>query len=341
MRQKQVLMQHAAEAPAIAACGIRTLFGEEKMRAIALLIVMTIAGCNQSEPESPNSIFEARIKEHGMAFEIDENGLYVFQVEGTTFTVNLENVAKDYQRDQDPDAIRRFADRLLADYNESTPDWQTVQPFIRFQLEPDDYADGFDGTLHSRVDDDLVKVFVYTPEDGSRITWISDDTVAGWGVSTDQVIATAERNMRKVTAESQIELKEIDGVTLGMISTEEFPFKASILLADNFRQLVEPQLGFPVYAVAPCRDFVFLIPHNNKDFLGRLGGVVKKEYHESGHSVTMDILEITDEGMSAIATFAPKNKNTEQGVAPQSATRSESDSDGGDKPQPESEPRPR
>ena len=31
----------------------------------------------------------------------------------------------------------------------------------------------------------------------------------------------------------------------------------------------------------------------------------------------------------------------EQGVAPQSATRSESDSEGGDKPQPESQPRPR
>lgn len=281
------------------------------MRAIALLIVMTIAGCNQSEPESPNSIFEAKMKEHGIAFEIDENGLYVIRVEGTTFTVNLENVAKDYQRDQDPDAIRRFADRLLADYNESTPDWRAVQPFIRFQLEPDDYADGFNGTLNSRVDDDLVKVFVYTPEDGSRITWISDDTVARWGVSTSQVIATAERNMRKIAAESQIELKEIDGIKVGMISTEEFPFKASILLADNFKELVEPHLGFPVYAVAPCRDFVFLIPHNNKDFLGRLGGVVKKEYHESGHSVTMDVLEITEAGVTAIGSFAPK-RNTEQ-----------------------------
>ena len=36
-----------------------------------------------------------------------------------------------------------------------------------------------------------------------------------------------------------------------------------------------------------------------------------------------------------------KNKNGQQGVAPQSATRSESEPEGGDKPQPESEPRPR
>jgi len=36
-----------------------------------------------------------------------------------------------------------------------------------------------------------------------------------------------------------------------------------------------------------------------------------------------------------------RKKNGEQGVAPQSATRSELDSGGGDKPQPGSEPRPR
>ncbi|WP_200274412.1 hypothetical protein [Luteolibacter pohnpeiensis] len=37
----------------------------------------------------------------------------------------------------------------------------------------------------------------------------------------------------------------------------------------------------------------------------------------------------------------PKIEESEQGIAPQSATRSELDSEGGEKPQPESEPRPR
>lgn len=39
--------------------------------------------------------------------------------------------------------------------------------------------------------------------------------------------------------------------------------------------------------------------------------------------------------------LAPVKGKAELGVAPQSATRSESDLEGGDKPQPESEPRPR
>ena len=42
-----------------------------------------------------------------------------------------------------------------------------------------------------------------------------------------------------------------------------------------------------------------------------------------------------------MANLDPEPNKAQQGVAPQSATRSESDSEGGDKPQPESEPRPR
>lgn len=276
------------------------------MRALVIVIVMAFTGCNQSEPKSAKQVFETRLRENGVAFEIDKNGLYIIRLAGNTLSVNLKNVVKDFERDGNLDSVRQFADRVSAGYVLSTPDWESVQPYVRFQLEPDDYADGFAGTLHTRVDDDLVKVFVYTPKDGSSITWISDAAVRDWGVTVAQVMDVAEENMRQIARESKIELKEIDGVTLGMISTEEYPFKASILLASNFRDLVEPHLGFPVYAVAPCRDFVFLIPHKNRDFLGRLGGVVKKEYEESGHSVTMDILEITEDGLSAIATFAPK-----------------------------------
>jgi hypothetical protein len=265
---------------------------------------MTTIECSQSDPESAKEIFEQRLRELGVEFKIDENGLYAITLEDYSLTVNLDNVAKDYKRDGDPDSVRRFANQVLEDFREPTPDWDSVQPYVRFQLEPDDYADGFGGILHSRVVDGLMKVFVYVPEVGSRITWISEMTVKTWGVTPDQVYSIAEKNMRKITSEANIEIEEGNGVTLGMISTDETPFKASLLLSDNFRELVEPKLGFPVYAVAPCRDFVFVVPHAQKDTLGRLGRVVIEQFHNSGHSVTMDVLEITEEGLSAIGTFA-------------------------------------
>lgn len=238
------------------------------IRALALIIVMTVTGCSPSEPESAKEIFEKRLRDRGVAFEIVEHGLYVIKLEGNSITANLSSVSKDYVRDGDPESIRRFADQVMEGINEPTPDWESVQPYLRFQLEPDDSVDGFAGILHSRVADGLVKVFVYTPKDGSKIAWISEDTVRDWNVTPDQVFSVAEKNMRKIASEAKIEVEDGNGITLGMISTEETPFKASLILADNFRDLIEAKLGFPVYAVAPCRDFVFIIPHANKDALG-------------------------------------------------------------------------
>lgn len=281
------------------------------IRLIAIVIVMTFSGCNKSEPVSAKEIFEHRLQDHGIEFEIDDNGLYAIKLDDNSLTVSLENVAKEYERDGDPDAVRRFADQVVGDFDHSTPDWDSVQPHVRFQLEPDDYANGFEDILHSPVANGLVKVIVYVSENQGRITWISDRIVSDWGVRPDEVFATAEANMRKIARDAKIETQEGNGVMLGMISTEETPFKASLLLADNLRELVEPKLGFPVYAVAPCRDFVFLVPHTNRDALGRLGAVVTKEFNNSGHSVTMDVLEVTDEGLSVIGTFA--QPSTESG----------------------------
>ena len=52
---------------------------------------------------------------------------------------------------------------------------------------------------------------------------------------------------------------------------------------------------------------------------------------------------IAKDGIKLIGEFESvlRKQKAQQGVAPQSATRSESDSEGGDKPQPESESRPR
>ena len=46
---------------------------------------------------------------------------------------------------------------------------------------------------------------------------------------------------------------------------------------------------------------------DNRDFLGRLGGVVAREYRESGHPVTQEVLEVADDGITAIGTFAGKD----------------------------------
>ena len=63
-------------------------------------------------------------------------------------------------------------------------------------------------------------------------------------------------------------------------------------------------MGWPVLAVAPARDFVYVLSTDHTKFLPRLGAVVMREYQESGYPITAEVLSIDDNGITAIGSFA-------------------------------------
>ena len=284
------------------------------MMRIALISVFIAFGCAQEVPmtshdestsPSADELFQAELTKRGYGYTRTEEGLYQVEIGDVTATVNLDNVRRNYERDGDGDAISRFADQLDEMFGD-VPGWAEVKSQLRYSLEPSDYESGFEDTLHEIVTDSLVKVFVYASPDGSRITWITSSLLADWEVSREEVVEEANKNMDRLADETEFEIQEIDGVPLGMLSTQDTPFKASLILSARFRDLVRPTHGWPVYVVVPTRDFAYVIPQKNRDFLGRLGPVVVREYNESGHSITQEVLEVSDQGVRAIGSFAPK-----------------------------------
>jgi hypothetical protein len=284
------------------------------MRFVLAITVLFAIGCIDSTPMTKSSnltadkLFQIELANRELPFTVTDDGLYRIQIGDVTATVNLENIRRNYERDNDADAIVRFAKQLDVDMFDDIPDWKSVKSHLRFSIEPSDYETGFDDTLHEIVSDELVKVFVFTPPDGSRISWITHSMLAEWKVTREAVVDQADANMNQVIANTKLEIEEIDGVKLGMLSMRDTPFKASLILTKRFRELVSPTHGWPVYVVAPTRDFVYIIPRADHDFLGRLGAVVLREYNDSGHPVTADVLEVGDEGVTAIGSFAPKGR---------------------------------
>lgn len=271
---------------------------------LLILPILPSLGCSK-EPQMQTSdeIFCSELDKRGIGYSVTPEGLYKVQIDDQTVTISLENIRRNYDRDGDADAIVRFVEKVDTDFLSETPSWDEVRPYIRYSLEPSDYETGFDDVLFRPVTDELNQVFVYTPADGSRITWINESMLDDWGVTREQVVQQAEENMAAIVAETRFEVEEIDGSKLGMISTEETPFKASLILSPAFRDLVSPTHGWPVYVVVPCRDFAYVIRQDDRGFLGRLGGVVIKEYRNSGHSITKDVLEVSDDGITAIGTY--------------------------------------
>lgn len=261
-----------------------------------------------SSNHTADELFQIELANRNLPFTMTDDRLYRLQIGDVTATVNLENIRRNYERDNDADAIARFAKQLDVDMFDDLPDWESVKSLVRFSIEPSDYEAGFDDTLHEIVTDELVKVIVFTPADGSRISWVTQSMLEDWKVTRETVVNQANANMNQVAADTTLEIEEIDGVKLGMLSTNDTPFKASLILTGRFRELVSPTHGWPVYVVAPTRDFVYVISQGNRDFLGRLGAVVLREYNESGHPVTPDVLEVGDGGVTAIGSFAPKGR---------------------------------
>jgi hypothetical protein len=103
-----------------------------------------------------------------------------------------------------------------------------------------------------------------------------------------------------VTA-AQIDL--IDGVALGMLATS-FPSKASLLLAPSLASVVAGLVGWPVLAVEPDRDLVYLWDARHHHFIGRLGAIVARENARAPYPLSAEVFKI-GETLRAVGTYAP------------------------------------
>jgi hypothetical protein len=69
------------------------------------------------------------------------------------------------------------------------------------------------------------------------------------------------------------------------------------------RRKVQGELGWPIFAVAPSRGFVFLISRSDADELGRVGASVVKEFNAAEYPISTEVWEVTDVGVKAIGAF--------------------------------------
>ena len=174
-------------------------------------------------------------------------------------------------------------------------------PWVRWQLE---HLDGpLDDTLHDPVSDQVALVLVLASPDETQIRWISHATATEWGRTKDELLAVASDNMTALVAQAEITFDTIDGHKLGMIGTEWQAYKAALLYSRGLKEKVEPVLGWPVFAVMPCRDFVFLVPAAAQELLARVGPVVVKEYGQGAYPLSTEVFEITDAGTRAAFEF--------------------------------------
>lgn len=243
--------------------------------------------------------FERELTRRKVAFSIEaDTGLYKFELGDYKMAISLENLLRDAASDRDLGRVARFVDTILA-----TPLRNEIKisaDRLFWCLEPNDYVDKAD--FRVPVSDKVDRVLTHYSADEAALTWVTPGLLEKSQLSAEEAEAAAWRNLEQALAEATIEFNEINGVRLGFVNTK-LPFKASLLLAPNLRACVEPTLGWPLQAIAPDRNFLYLWASRHEDFVNRVGGVCVKEYKKSSYPLSTEVYAVEDGGIRALGAF--------------------------------------
>jgi len=249
-------------------------------------------------------LFENELRKRGLHFSIDaESGRHAVEIGGGRNLVSIENLQRDIESDGDAGRVSRFVDAIEASSNISDATLLSTER-LYWCLEPNDYEERAD--FHIAISDRVDRVLVHLSADGDLITWVTPGMLKTLALSESEAGAMAFTNLSRELSEATVEFQEIDGVKLGFISTS-LPFKTALILAPNLRAVVESVLGWPLMAITPDRDFLYLWATQHEDFVQRVGSVAVREYSKASYPISTEVYEITEQRIRAVGEFARDN----------------------------------
>jgi uncharacterized protein YtpQ (UPF0354 family) len=243
--------------------------------------------------------FEEELRRRGFTFSIDaESGRHAVEIGGGRMLVSLDNLQRDFASDGDVGRVSRFVDALVA--SAGAPEAAVSANHIYWCLEPSDYEERADYRV--AMSDCVDRVLVHLSTDGRLVTWVTRSMLDSLGLTEADAGDRAFTNLGRALSEASVESQFIDGVQLGFIGTS-LPLKASLILAPNLREVVGAVLGWPLMAVVPDRDFLYLWAARHTDFVQRVGHVVVREYSQASYPISTEVYEIAYKAIRAIGAF--------------------------------------
>jgi hypothetical protein len=245
------------------------------------------------------ALFEAELLKRCLTFGVDaETGRYAIALGSERSLVSIENLERDVARNGDAGRVSGFVDAIVA--ARSVRGGNLSADRLYWCLEPNDYKEKAD--FRVALSDQVDRVLVHVTPDGGVVTWVRPDMLHSLGLSDSDAAARAFANLARALSEATVESQDVEGVQLGFIGTS-LPLKASLILAPNLREIVGAALGWPLVAVVPDRDFLYLWAARHTEFAHRVGAVVAREYSKAPYPISTEVYEITENKIRAIGEF--------------------------------------
>lgn len=249
------------------------------------------------------SVFENELQQRGIPFSKIEKHLYDVRVKRITKRVSLNNIDKSFTRDGNVEAVKKFAASIVRPAFVLPSTWDAVKENIFVTVMAAETR-GLDNAVYKKLSRKVVGALAYYDRVGSPVYLLSPYELDKLNVSQESAWNTAQENLEKIAQSSTVSFAEVNGQKLGVIETLGV-YKASMILTRELRSKVEKELGWPVYAVAPARDFVYLFSKAG-GMMGLVSGTVIKEYQQSGNPLSTEVWELSDNKQTSVVTYAVK-----------------------------------
>jgi hypothetical protein len=248
-------------------------------------------------------LFRAELARRGTACRVTGDGHWAVSVGSLQILVSLDNLDRQFALDRelagdgaDSERIAAFTSQVLAAARLSP----VTASGLYWFTEPNDYEVGAE--IRAQVSPRLDRVLVHVSDGGGLIRWVAHAQLDKAGLTAADAAERAWANLDQAVRQAQVTTIETAGAVIAMLATE-LPSKASLLLAPALRQMIEDVIGWPVLAVAPDRDFVYLWNASRRDLITGMGGVVCREHGRAPYPLSTEVFQISD-SLRAIGAYA-------------------------------------
>jgi len=244
--------------------------------------------------------FKMQLESKGLTIDsIDKDGFILINVEESELKVSLDNIRRNYERDNDDSYITDLVNTIVS-HSSKKEDWENIKDKIYVQFFPNDFE--FENLIYEKVTNEFSKVFMLNTN--NNFSFISDDDLIDWNLDLEELKNQVDLNLDTFLDKVQIEIEDVDNHKLGMIHVEEVWLKSACLFSSKIKDLVKNNIGFPFYAVIPVRDFCYIFGEQDFGYFSeRLGSVVVEEYEKSGYPITTEILKFSETGVEAMGKY--------------------------------------
>jgi len=235
-------------------------------------------------------LFEAELARRGLQNAAGPSaGQRIVWLPGARVVVTLDNLAREFTGgSDDPDMVSRFTDQLISAVHPAPLDASRLY----WCLEPNDYQHAAD--YRAGVSPQLDRVLVHASDDGALTRWVTSRALGELGLSADEAARRGWSNLDAALRRAVPRTYTAPGGATLVSFAAGVPSKASLLLAPALREIVSSLTGWPVLAVAPDSDFLYVWNAAHRELIARLGQAVIREHSRAPHPLSTEVFEISD-----------------------------------------------